>query len=376
MTAHNLEIRSLRRERQRWDEGDRLPMALGCVGCIDRDICGGMRQLLDSFSCFDDCCGEPKSCDSMCPRNEQGFIDRMREIDGLELDNLPRATPCAAIGLPKYVPYIYHGSRRSKPLDIAAVALPLRRFFRHRNGKIAFSSRADIEAAFGIAARTRIVLVGSGRDKPIEAWWGLSEKRALILAELRALGVSLVTGPNYSIFTDEIRYSDMYNMKRIGVAWQEIVASGLPGAYHLNARTPHDYHRLTALIAERDEITEVAFEFKTGAAWRQRLNFHLKELVRLARGVGRPLHLIMIGGIIAIPKLAPAFATITYIDSSAFMGTLYRQRLNVTNERKIKKTPEFMLTGQPVDGLLIENIAVMRTHVEELINAARSKTGS
>jgi hypothetical protein len=131
-------------------------------------------------------------------------------VNGLELDNLPRAAPCAATGIPTYVPYIYHGNRRARPLDIAAVALPLRRFFRCRDGMIAFTSRAEVETTFGIAAHTRIVLVGSGRDKPIEAWWGLSEKRAMVLAGLGALGVALVTGPNYSIFTDEVRYTDMY----------------------------------------------------------------------------------------------------------------------------------------------------------------------
>jgi hypothetical protein len=79
VTPENFDARNLRRERRRWDEGEALPMALGCVGCVDRDICGGMRQLLDSFSCFDDCCGKPETCDCMCPRNEEGFIARMRE---------------------------------------------------------------------------------------------------------------------------------------------------------------------------------------------------------------------------------------------------------------------------------------------------------
>jgi hypothetical protein len=290
--------RSLRRERRRWDEGDVLPLALGCVNCADRELCGGMRKKDDSYWCLDDCCGNPATCDGMCPRNEIGFIDRMREVNGLELDNLPRAEPSPAIGIPSYVPYIYHGHRRAVPLDMPAVALPLRRFYRFV-GKPAFTSRAEIEATFGIAPDTRLVLIGSGRDKPIEAWWGLSDKRATIISAPRALGVALITRPNYSIFTDEVRYNDMYNMKRIGTAWQEIVASGVPGAYHLKARTPQDYRRLASFIGEREEVSEVAFEFKTGAAWRQRRVFHLAELVQLAARVSRPLHLVMVGGITA-----------------------------------------------------------------------------
>jgi hypothetical protein len=72
----------------------------------------------------------------------------------------------------------------------------------------------------------------------------------------------------------------MHAMKRIGTTWQEIVAAGIPGAYHLNARTPHDYRRLARFIAARAEVGDVAFEFKTGAAWRKRRGFHLAELAQ------------------------------------------------------------------------------------------------
>lgn len=130
LTPHTHEeiTRKIRRERRRWDEGDALPLALGCVGCIERGICGGMRKRQDAYSCLDDCCGKPSTCDGMCPRNPTGFMMRMREVNGLELDNLPRAQPCAATELPFYVPYLYHGNRRTVPLDVPMVALPLRRF--------------------------------------------------------------------------------------------------------------------------------------------------------------------------------------------------------------------------------------------------------
>jgi len=344
-------------------------LALGCVGCIDREICGGIRKKQHGYSCLDDCCGKPTICDGMCPRSRLGFMERMREVNGLELDNLPRAKRCAATGIPSYVPYLYHGNRRGAPLEVPAIALPLRRFFRG-NGQPAFTSRAEVEAMFSITPHTRILLIGSGRDKPIEAWWQLSEKRTPIIAALFALGVDLVTGPNYSIFTDEVRYNDMYNMKRIGIAWQEIVAGGVPGAYHLNARTPHDYRRLADFIAAREEVSDVSFEFKTGAAWRQRRGFHLAELVRLAERVGRPLHLVMVGGITAIPILALAYAKLTYIDTSAFMNSVYRQRLFLANDGKIKKRPQLTPTGQPIDDLLVENIATMRSRVESLISGA------
>jgi len=361
--------RNLRRQRRRWDEGEALPLALGCVGCVDRETCGGIRKKKDAYSCLDDCCGAPATCDGVCPLDQRGFIERMREVNGLDLNKLPRAERCAATGIPFYVPYLYHGNRRAVPLDIQAVALPLRRFF-HRDGQLSYKSRAEIESAFVIGPQTSIILIGSGRDKPIEHWWQLSEKRQPIIAALRALGIALVTGPNYSIFTDEVRYTDMYNMKRIGIAWQEFVAGGVPAAYHLNARTLHDYARLTSFVAARDEISDVSFEFKTGAAWPQRRGFHLAQLVQLAQNVSRPLHLVMVGGIGAIPLLSTKFGDLTYIDTSAFMSSIYRQRLYLANDGHMKKMPEQTPIEQPIDDLLAQNIATMRSRVENLISGA------
>src|SRR5262249_29636452 len=152
-----------------------------------------------------------------------------------------------------------------------------------------------------------------------EAWWGLSAARAEFLAALKEIGVELVTSPNYSLFTDQPRYDDLYNMKRIALAWQEILGCGLSGALHLNARTERDYERLADFVHGRPEITEVAFEFGTGAAWPGRREFHHAQLRQFACRVGRPVSFMMIGGLSSIPTIAGAFGQVTYFDTSAFM---------------------------------------------------------
>lgn len=266
--------------------------------------------------------------------------------------------------------------RRDAVLDVPCVALPLHKFYRRRDGAMSFSNRAEIDEAFRLAPHTRIILIGSGRDRPIEAWWGLSEKREGIIAQLKKFGIDLVTSPNYSLFTDEVRYNDMYNMKRIGLAWQDFVGQSLPSAYHLNARTPHDYLRLAEFIDGREEITDVSFEFKTGAAWPQRRGFHLDQLARLGGSVSHPLRLFMVGGVTAIPALAPAFAHLTYIDTTAFMNALHRQRLYLGNDGLVKKQPELTGAGLPVDLLLSSNVEIMRRRIEAVINASQSKTTS
>jgi hypothetical protein len=307
----------------------------------------------------------------------RGFIVRYREVDGFALDNVPRANAVIAEGIPDYAPMLYHGNRRRDALTAApVVALPLHMFYDRKTGRPKFGSRAAVEERFHIAAHTRIILIGSGRDRPIEAWWKLSENRPPVIAALRDLGVAMVTSPNYSVFTDEPRYSDLYNIKRIGLAWQEILAGGIATALHINARTHRDYERLAEFIAQRPEVTEVAFEFGTGANWPLRRTFHVEHLQRLAEQAGRPLRLIMIGGSLSLLELAKAYDAITYIDTKPFMKALHRQRLYASNEGTIKGRTELTEAGEPVDALLGDNIVFMRRKIEAILSDARQPVAS
>lgn len=369
--AEHKEGRNLRRERRRWDDPDINILPLGCVQCADRELCGGIHKKQLDYYCLGDCCGDPSTCDNVCPRNFETYVDRYREVDGFDLDNIPRATPLFPPDLPSYIPLIFHPNRRAALLDAPAVALPLHKFYSRRDGSLKYKNRADIEAAFNVDKKARIILVGSGRDRPIEAWWGLSSQRRTILKALTSLGIELVTAPNYSLFTDIPRHDNLYNIKRIGIAWYEAVDSQMPCALHLNARTPRDYERLTQFIRQRAEATDVAFEFKTGAAWPGRRAFHYHQLAEVARQAGKPLRMLMLGGLPAIPVLAPAYAKLTFIDTTAFMKALYRQRLVVGNEGNILGVTDPTEPGLPVDDLLAHNIETMRAYVERLINASR-----
>jgi len=364
--------RNLRRERRRWDDAEEHSLALGCVNCVERETCGGMHKRQNHYSCLDDCCANPATCDVVCPKNRTAFIQRLREIDGYDLHNIPRAAVRPAPPLPVYIPVIYHRNRRAEPLKGEAAAIPFHRLYSRGERRLRYASRAEIAAAFGISLDAQLVLVGCGRDKPIEAWWGLSESRAEIIAALAKLGVELVTSPNYSLFTDQPRFDDIYNIKRIGIAWQEFLAGNVSGALHLNARTARDYDRLAEFIRQRDEVTDVAFEFATGAAWPGRRPFHQQHIAGLAASVGRPLNLIMVGGLPAIPTLASAFASLSFIDTSAFMKAMHRQRIMEGHDGKLKPAAELTEVGAPLDDLLARNIEVMRAYVERLVNASRA----
>ena len=91
--AEHKEGRNLRRERRRWDDPDSHILPLGCVQCADREPCGGIHKKQLDYYCLGDCCGNPSTCDNVCPRNFETYVERYREVDGFDLDNIPRATP-------------------------------------------------------------------------------------------------------------------------------------------------------------------------------------------------------------------------------------------------------------------------------------------
>ena len=72
-----------------------------------------------------------------------------------------------------------------------------------------------------------------------------------------------------------------------------MIGFGVAAALHLNARTDHDYARWTKFVAERPEVTMVAFEFATGAGYSERLEWHVDRLCALATAAGHELTLIV-----------------------------------------------------------------------------------
>jgi hypothetical protein len=256
--------RNRKRERRRWDDEASFTLALGCVQCIDRPPCGGQNRAQQGMSCLDECCGDPANCEVMCPINVPLYRDMLREIGGFDLGTVPSVVPRTAPGVPSYVPLIYHDSNRTEPLELECAAVSLHRLYDKKDGRVRYKNPAELRAAFALARETKVILIGSGRDQPTENWWGLSKNRLSVLEQLRQLDVEMITTPNFSMFTDVPRYDNLRNIKRIVITWNEVLRVGLPSALHANARTVRDYNRLLELAAERKELTDFSFEFKTG----------------------------------------------------------------------------------------------------------------
>ncbi len=202
-------------------------------------------------------------------------------------------------------------------------------------------------------------MTGVDIDRSLERWWSFGDRPRLI-DTLHGLGVEMVTAPNYSLFTDVTRHDNLHNMKRTALTWAEFMAGGMPCALHINARTDTDYTRWAAFVAERKEVSTVAFEFTTGTASTVRGEYHRDQLLALAAQAGRPLRLVLRGGRRYMRELAAAFASVSTLDADPYVKTNYRQRARILFGGDVAWNPSPTPEGQPLDDLLRHNIEVAR----------------
>lgn len=350
-------------ERFLWQDELKNTPSLGCWRCPEREICGGLSIAAGLMNCLDLCCQQPESCDRPC-RNNPDFPLRIREVRGFALDNVPRATGLSAAELPLVVPVLFHGKSRAELVGPNPVALPLYAMFRRREGELRFESHEALCAEFGLVQGTPIVLTGTDQDPPLERWWGYGEKRREILRGLRQVGVVMSTTPNFSLFIDVPRHVDLHAMKRIGLVHWEFLDEGLPCALHVNGRSECDFRRWGDFVRERPEITHLAYEFTTGTGRAARRRLHAEWLASVAVAAGRPLDLIVRGGIDLLPQLRVAFNKVTVLETWTFMKTMNRQRAVRRRNASLGWIRSPTKRGAPVDSLFSLNQQEVRYWIE------------
>lgn len=342
-------------------------MGLGCMGCRERDLCGGIHTP-HIYSCLSFCkCDDPSKCQYVCRNNLESYIEAVQEISGFKLETIARTPPLKYPNLPHVVPLFYHSYSRDEVFTSDAVAVPLSHLFNYQTGEVRFSSKEELAHAYGFSTNTQLVITGVDKDPPIEKLWSFAlDKAAESLARLRP---SLVTVPNYSLFLNVPRWHDLHSIKRIALVWNEFVSAGIPTSLHPNGRTDQDWQRWTDFVGERDEIQSLTYEFKTGPAKRRRGRWHTDKLLQLAATVERPLQLIVRGGYKYLNELYKAFHQVVFIDTTSFMKTVNRQRFEWHPGRAGKWQSGFTLIGQPIDELLRHNADTFANMISHRVRA-------
>jgi hypothetical protein len=355
MMRDRAQIRRTRRGARFFDDPTANPGCLGCSACSEFSTCGGLHVRAAAFDCLAYCCRKPLECDNVCVRNPSAFVERVHEIGGFSLENIPRTAIRSRPVLPRTIPLVYHGSSRSERFASPVVALPLFALISRSQGTVRFASRAELLDTFRLSDSSKIVLSGTDTDAPLERWWGYGGfRRIFALEHLMHLGIEVITSPNYSLFSDAPRWTDLHSMKRIAITWQEIADVGISSALHVNARTIQDWRRWRDFIGERQEINCLAFEFATGAADPKRMVWHTDQLCRLAAEVQRPITLFIRGGTAVLPQLEEFFDEVCLIDPRPFMKAIHRQEAVRRSDGTIAWR-RASSTDSPVDELLEHN---------------------
>lgn len=331
---------------------------LGCAECLDRRVCGGIRPDTGVFSCRDYCCGSPGTCTRICENRPEDFVDRRREVQGWELDNIPRFDRVGTPAMPAVISEIYHASGRTEPLSLSVVAVPLRLLIGRTATQCRFGSKSSLLAHLRIGNRAKLVIDGIGRDRWIESYWAQRRLSDLVEAFSR-LRPAWIIAPNYSVITDVPRWENLHAIKRIAIVWSEFMNRGIPTALTLNARTDKDWERWTDFVIARPEVEAVAVELGTGAKYADRRSFMLPRLRDLGLATNGRLRLFMRGGRSVQSCLREAFSNIHVIDTNAFMKAVYRQRVVVAANGLASKR-SFTLIGQPIEQLLSDNVRASR----------------
>lgn len=358
----------LRLEASLRDVGPAAPRGLGCSACPDLGTCGGLHLEKGFWDCRDLCCGSPQSCKGrMCRFKVADYAQRHAEIGGFSLNRIPPAMHHPAVPLPVVVPMIYHGKRREISFAAPVVAVRLRDLYFKRSGIPRFATRSDFLQHFRLAETCRIIASGIDNDDQVERWWGLAEKRAAVMHNLKhVLEIEMLTVPNFSLAVSWPRWSDLYSVKRIGLAWEELCNAGLPTALHTNGRTEQDFDHWQQFVVGHPEVNRLSFEFTTGAGSPGAREKYAARLIALARAANRPMHLIVTGGQAVWPMLAAAFETLTVVETSIFMKTQHRQRAVPGGNRGMRYERVITAPGASLDELFEANARVITACVEQL----------
>jgi hypothetical protein len=314
-------------------DGDTL--SIGCLKCPLLGRCGGYRRAAGTWSCMDLCGScDRTTCDKVCLKKPEQFAEDLLEIGGFGFEGIPALLRLQDAPLPRYVPAIQHGIRETEPVSLPWAAVPLSRLLRFEKRRYvpAVTTAAALRRMFSLGAETRVILLGVGKDRPIENYWRWRRVHA-VTALLSTLDFAAAIAPNYSFFLEDPRPQHLFNRKRSLICAAEFSRAGIPPVVCLQAVAPADWTYWEEFLGQHPETSTVAEDFQTGLARRERGLPAIERIARLQDRVGRKLHLIAVGGGQYARELATHFDGWTVIDSIPFMKATHRRLAGAAGAR-------------------------------------------
>lgn len=351
-------------------------VAAACSDCGFLEDCGGIEPERSLLNCFDlSYCkqtGNRQDCDScriVCPYSSV-FGKRLQEVGGLRFDSLAEIQQHPVV-LPQYIPVIYHGYIRSKPLNWSVVALDTYKVLRLKDGqyRALANDGDDLRRMFRLHPETKILLRGVAKDPPLERYWSY-RRRDNVPEQIARLGIALAIGPNFSHFLDVPRTDNLFNRKRQLICLEELFHAGVSAVPHLSAAASGDWGFWHVYLRENCKISYVALEFQTGNKRASEGRKVIDRMAGIRDAIGRPLHPLIIGGAQFLEYVAARFDQFSLIDSEPFMKAVHRKLFDRNAERRPWRD-SWTLAGQNIDDIIAQNLVGYEHWINERIAAVR-----
>jgi hypothetical protein len=326
-----------------------------CHRCVHLGPCDGIRVFDQLFNCVQErCCGGKPTCQFVCPR-QPDFARDVGEVKGLRFLNLPKIGQ-KHVEIPLYVPHLNHRYSRDFPFDWPIVSVTPYSLLRSKSGVYTAlaSNPAELRSHFQILPKTRVILRGTEKDKPLERYW-THRRYDKAPEQLARLGIDLVIAPNFTHLADVPKTHNLFNRKRRLICMEELQTAGLNVAPHLSDGDDGDWMFWRGYLADQPAITQVAKEFQTGNKPLEIGLAALRQMEAIQQHLGRPLHPILIGGSRLTEHAAEMFEHFTILDSRPFMGAIKRQSFR-SQGRKATWFSDPTLPNFGIDKLMYDNI--------------------
>lgn len=337
---------------------------LGCSDCDFRIRCGSLGASPNHWDCFVPCNSDCRNgCPYVCPRSVAEFVVRLRELGpfGLAIESVIAEGRPSFVDLDIHVPRIDHGSNRRCYLTSKIVAIPLRFLLNLRTGEAHFKSRQALASRFRLGRQTKIIATGVAKDDVLEDFWKIRSHIPSIANWMKRVGIIATTVPNFSSFQNAPRTEDLSNFVRSAIVWRDFTNSQIVAAFHFNGRTESDAKNISQFIARNPALYWISAEFDTGARHREFFDQLTSDLAALPALVGRPLGLILHGGLSAINPLKRAYERLCFVDGSPFFKTVNRRELSLSGGGAVLESVASASDCQ--DELLAKNIRTRRLEI-------------
>ncbi|MGI0130514.1 MAG: hypothetical protein ACREEC_10255, partial [Thermoplasmata archaeon] len=125
--------------------------------------------------------------------------------------------------LPDHLPVLVQAY--PEQVDVAWIALHGSRLFGVAGKRLTPKHHRPLREVYRLAPTTKLAVEFFVEDRVLEGIW---HNRAIVIHQLRQLDLDLVLTPSYSVWIDDVRFSQLRNIRRAFLSYHLLIEAGIP----------------------------------------------------------------------------------------------------------------------------------------------------